>query len=101
MTDGVSFENLNAAEQVAKRIGANFTNIGPDLEEILFYHRIRVKSPNSIREKLYRKRFLEGKTGYNYKSISDIVGVRIVVLHDDHLIRAFDQIGRASCRERV
>lgn len=90
MKSDISFENLSFAKQVAQRISASFLCIGPELEETLFYSKIRVKSDASVNEKLYRKRFLERKFGYSYRSISDIVGVRVVVLKDSDLSNAFD-----------
>lgn len=54
----------------------------------IFYDRSRVKDPGSILEKLFDRQLRYGDR-YSIKSITDIVGYRLVVLYDDQLRAAF------------
>ena len=60
----------------------------------------RVKKADSIARKLIKKGY--PATFENAKNkLNDIIGIRVVCLYSDDVYKISDQIGRASCRERV
>lgn len=106
-----------AAEQVAQRLRSLSVSSGPSALAQQFYTRIRAKTPESIREKVSRKRRsalaqsrkieigiesgLETFSSeiveknlkdlhYSYRDITDAVGFRIVTLYDEQLKTAID-----------
>lgn len=92
LMETISFETLNAAEQIANRLRALTDSLSSESISKLFYTRVRVKSVDSIKEKLYRKRHIDQKLYYNFYNLTDIVGIRLVTLYDDDLIPAFDTV---------
>jgi ppGpp synthetase/RelA/SpoT-type nucleotidyltranferase len=86
------FQTLYAAEQISQRLNSLVTTLSPKYDRAIFYTRGRVKSYESIRSKIARKRNFESRTDYTFSSITDLVGLRIVTLYDDDLLTAVDLI---------
>lgn len=91
-TGNAIFEKLHAAEQIAQRFGALLSSSGPTLHRTQFYTRIRVKSLESINEKIFRKRLIENKSAYSFSDLTDVVGARVVTLYDVELPDALQLI---------
>ena len=89
---GSLFIRLHNAEQIADRLEGIVRSLGPQSHARIFYSRVRVKQISSIKEKIYRKRTIEGKQNYGPGDLTDIVGLRLVVLFDDDLTSAFDAV---------
>jgi ppGpp synthetase/RelA/SpoT-type nucleotidyltranferase len=82
------FQALYAAQQVAQRLSSLVTSLSPKYAHVRFYTRARVKTFDSIKAKINRKRNFERKPFYNLTSLTDIVGLRIVALYDEDLPEA-------------
>jgi ppGpp synthetase/RelA/SpoT-type nucleotidyltranferase len=91
-TDQEIFETLQAADAVAQRFRALIASSGQDFAYTQFYTRIRVKSYNSIIQKIQRKRRQEGDELFSFHDITDIVGFRIVTLYDDDINNAINDL---------
>jgi ppGpp synthetase/RelA/SpoT-type nucleotidyltranferase len=82
------FQALYAAQQVAQRLSSLVTALSPKYAHVNFYTRTRVKTFDSIKAKITRKRNFEKKPYYNFSSLTDVVGLRIVTLYDEDLPEA-------------
>lgn len=107
-SDAEIFEILQAAEDVAERLKALTSSLGPDFFSTQFYTRIRVKTYSSIIQKLNKKRWEassevaeerdEGEPKkaaaepYSFYRMTDLVGFRIVTLYDDDIKRAIEHL---------
>jgi len=87
---------ISGAEQISQRLRTLSAAIGPSSLSTQFYTRVRAKSLESIREKIYRKRHEPDQRwrdpNYSFRKITDAVGFRIVTLYDQELITAIDYI---------
>jgi ppGpp synthetase/RelA/SpoT-type nucleotidyltranferase len=89
LTDQIRLEIVkirSAGLEIAKELG----RIVPSADATNFYIRIRVKSHDSIEDKILRKRFEEKISDFNVSHVDDIVGMRIVTLYDRDMAAALD-----------
>ena len=84
------FQTLHSAEQVATRLRSLINSLGPSFRSKQFYIRVRVKSYESIGNKIYQKRL--ARPTYSLSHLTDIVGLRIVTLSDDDLKDAIEHL---------
>lgn len=86
---------LNAAAALVDRLRSLANSVGPSSLETQFYSRIRVKSIDSINEKITKNRYMYGQdsnSAYRFSELDDLVGFRIVTLYDDELIPAIEYV---------
>lgn len=84
-------EVLNIAQPVLARMLAALTLFSSSGQSPIFYHRARLKSLSSIKEKIVARRRTE--PAFGLADISDVVGFRLVALYDEQLPSVF-QIAR-------
>jgi ppGpp synthetase/RelA/SpoT-type nucleotidyltranferase len=77
-------EAIAGGSEVLTRLQGAFQLATKNNSKTIFYTRSRVKDPGSIVEKLFDRQAAFGAQ-YTIKSITDIVGYRLVVLYDDQL----------------
>jgi ppGpp synthetase/RelA/SpoT-type nucleotidyltranferase len=92
LADQRIFDRLTAAEGVAERLRALTGSLGPDFLSTQFYTRVRVKSYDSAVKKVYTVRRVWKEPLYSFADIEDIVGLRIVTLYEDDILKAFDHL---------
>ncbi len=73
---------------------AGISAVSDDITSNVFYTRTRVKSVDSILNKVRVKRRESGRESYSIDEIGDIAGVRFVTLYDDQLEHVFESILR-------
>lgn len=77
---------LGGADEVRAKL-ISLLSIGPrDIESMCYAIKSRVKSANSLLEKIVRKRN-GGDPTYNAQRATDIVGLRFLVVHSDSLLK--------------
>ena len=81
-------EAIAGGSEVLTRLQGAFQLATKNNSKTIFYSRSRVKDPGSIIEKLFDRQAAFGAQ-YTIKSITDVVGYRLVVLYDDQLEAAF------------
>lgn len=87
-TLSTAHDAVAGASEVLNRLRGAFMLAMRSNSKTVFYTRSRVKDPASIIEKLFDRQVRYGDR-YSIRSITDIVGYRLVVLYDDQLEAAF------------
>jgi ppGpp synthetase/RelA/SpoT-type nucleotidyltranferase len=87
-TLSTAHDAVAGASEVLNRLRGAFMLATRSNSKTIFYTRSRVKDPAGIVEKLFDRQARYGDR-YSIRSITDIVGYRLVVLYDDQLEAAF------------
>ena len=82
-------EIINSKAKEAHQGITKFLN-NHQLQEICYAYKSRVKAKENLLEKVARK--LEGKPDYNIHDISDVIGIRFIVLFKQDIIPAIESI---------
>ena len=78
---------LAGGQEVLKRLRSALDLSSTHDVDFIFYTRSRVKKSDSIRQKI-RDRQVRYGADYSLADITDIVGLRVVVLYDEYLVEA-------------
>lgn len=85
-------KRLVGAEEVRERIDSLLAHRTFDKSSVIYQKKSRVKTAQSIYEKIQDRRITRPERGYGLGDIGDVIGFRLITLYDDSLYDLFKEL---------
>lgn len=90
----LALDKIAGAQEVLDRFESGISAVNDEISPNLFYTRKRVKSVDSILNKIRVRRRINGDEKFSIDEIGDIAGYRLVTLYDEQLPNVFESVIR-------